>query len=254
MEQSIGKKGNRIHWIDNARGVSLVSMILYHLMFDLVYIFGVNVGWYRSWQGYYWQQSICITFIFISGISCAFGRNNVRRGAITFAFGMLMTLGTWVAMPSQLIKFGILHFLGLARIIFGLLQKPLSKVKAEVGFVVFLLLFLVTKTVPEGYIGIGDAELFKLPEVLYGSKLLFPLGLPHATFWSGDYFPMIPWTFLFFAGYYFFGILTKYKKQGAGFKEWPVFNFLGRHSLFVYVLHQPIIYGVMLLLNYFSLL
>ena len=254
MEQSISKKDNRIHWIDNARGVSLVSMILYHFMFDLVYIFGVNIGWYRNWQGYYWQQSICITFILLSGISCAFGRNNVKRGAITFAFGMLMTLGTWVAMPSQLIKFGILHFLGLVRIVFGLLENPLKKIKPEIGFAVFLLLFLVTKTVPEGFIGIGDRRLLELPDILYSSKLLFPLGFPHASFWSGDYFPMIPWSFLFLAGFYFWGVLAKLGKKGEGFKQWPLFNFLGRHSLFVYVIHQPICYGILLLLDYFKML
>ncbi len=253
MEQSIAKK-NRINWIDNARGVSLVSMILYHFMFDLVYIFGVNIGWYRGWQGYYWQQSICITFILLSGISCAFGRNNVKRGVITFAFGMLMTLGTWVALPSQLIKFGILHFLGLARIVFGLLEKPLKKLNPWIGFVVFMVLFLVTKTVPEGYLGIGDIRLMELPDVLYSSKLLFPLGFPHVSFWSGDYFPMIPWTFLFLSGFYFWGILVKLGKKGEHFKAWPIFNLLGRHSLFIYVIHQPICYGLLLLLDFLSVL
>lgn len=254
MNQSISSKADRIQWIDNARGVSLVSMVLYHFMFDLVYIFGVNVSWYGDWQGYYWQQSICITFILLSGISCAFGRNNVRRGAITFAFGMLMTIGTWVAMPDQLIKFGILHFLGLVRIVFGLLEKPLKKIKPEIGFVAFMLLFLLTKTVPEGFVGIGDIKLFRLPEVLYGSKLLFPLGLPHPGFWSGDYFPMIPWTFLFLSGFYFWGILVRLDKRGEKFKRWPIFNVLGKHSLFVYVIHQPVCYGILILLDYFSLL
>lgn len=242
----------RVHWIDNVRGIALVNMVFYHFIFDLVYIFGAQIGWYKGWQGYYWQQAICITFIFLSGISCSFGRNNVKRGVIVFLFGMLMTIGTWVAMPSQLIKFGILHFLGLARILFGVFERPLKKIKPEIGLLLFMLLFLITKAVPEGYFGIGDIRLFKIPDLFYRAKFLFPLGLPHDTFRSGDYFPLIPWVFLFLSGYYFWGILTKYEKQGKKARQWPVFNTLGRRSLFIYVLHQPVCYGILLLCDYFS--
>ncbi len=253
MEAVLKEKG-RIHWIDNVRAFAFINMILYHLMFDLVYIFGVNVKWYKGDVGYFWQQAICITLIFISGISSNFSRNNTKRGLIIFGCGMLMTIGTWIFMPSQFIVFGILHFLGIARIIFGLLEKPMKKINKVVGFVVFFTSFALTKMLPYGYIGIWDKEIWELPDVLYQTKYLFALGLPHRTFTSGDYFPVIPWIFLYLAGYFFFGILKSKGLEGRRFKPVKVLSFIGKHTLLIYVLHQPVIYGVLMLFSMIGIL
>ncbi len=248
MKTTVKEKG-RIHWIDNVRAFAFVNMILYHLMFDLVYIFGVDVKWYRDTPGYIWQQAICITLIFISGISSNFSHNNTKRGLIIFGCGILMTIGTWIVMPSQLIVFGILHFLGIARIIFGLLEKPMKKINKVAGFIVFFALFALAKTMPGGYLGIWDTKLWELPRMLYETKFLFALGLPHRTFTSGDYFPIIPWVFLYLSGYFFFGILKSKGLEGRRFKSVKVLSFIGKHTLLIYVLHQPVIYGVLMLLS-----
>ena len=190
-----------------------------------------------------------MTLIFVSGMSCNFSKNNLKRGLIIFGCGMLMTIGTWIFMPSQFIVFGILHFLGIARIIFGLLEKPAGKLNKIAGFMLFLVLFALTKKMPSGCFGIWDKPLWELPDALYQSKLLFWAGFPHASFSSGDYFPVIPWIFLYLAGYYFFGILKERGLEGRKLKPVKALSFVGKHTLFIYVLHQPVIYGVLTVLS-----
>ncbi len=74
-------------------------------------------------------------------------------------------------------------------------------------------------------------------------------GLPSASFFSGDYFPLIPWFFLFLAGYWG-GPLLLQSKLFANIQHWqlPALNWIGRHTLALYMLHQPVIYGFLLLL------
>lgn len=249
MDKNSSGEGMRIHWIDNLRGFAFINMVAYHLMFDLVWIFGFDIGWYKGSTGYAWQQAICITLIFISGISCAFGSHNIRRGVTILFCGMLMTAGTWLFMPDELIVFGVLHFLGCARIIFGLLKKLLIRINETAGFIIFILLFAVTKTVPDGALGLWDKALFRLPRALYGTKLLFSAGLPHPSFSSADYFPLIPWIFLYFSGYFFWRILKKTGLEGRRLPSVAPLAWVGRNSLLIYVLHQPVIYGILLLLN-----
>ena len=59
-------------------------------------------------------------FVFVSGMVCNISRSNLRRGLKTFALGMALTLGTLLAMPDQLIAFGILHFMGAAMLLFAI--------------------------------------------------------------------------------------------------------------------------------------
>ena len=73
--------------LDELRGLDLISMMLYHGMWDLVYLFGVRAPWYGSWQGELWQQSICWVFILLSGFCLPLGRHPVKRGAMVFWCG-----------------------------------------------------------------------------------------------------------------------------------------------------------------------
>ena len=64
--------------LDTLRGVTLVSMMAYHACWDLVYIFGMDWDWYGSFGAYLWQQSICWTFILLSGYCVQLGRHRLR--------------------------------------------------------------------------------------------------------------------------------------------------------------------------------
>ena len=101
-----------------------------------------------------------------------------------------------------------------------------------------------------GYLGIGELQLFELPRRLYSVPFLFPLGLPGPGFYSADYFPLIPWIFLFWAGLFLWRFLRPYAEETV--RGWPACRplvWLGRHSLWVYLLHQPVLLGFIFLLS-----
>lgn len=112
--------------LDELRGLDLISMMLYHGMWDLVYLFGVSAPWYGSWQGELWQQSICWVFILLSGFCLPLGHHPVKRGAMVFGCGALVTAVTLIFMPADVVWFGVLTLLGSAMIITGLLEKWLE--------------------------------------------------------------------------------------------------------------------------------
>ena len=130
--------------LDELRGLDLISMMLYHGMWDLVYLFGVRAPWYGSWQGELWQQSICWVFILLSGFCLPLGRHPVKRGAMVFWCGALVTAVTLIFMPADAVWFGVLTLLGSAMIITGLLEKWLQKVPPVVGLAGSFFLFYFT--------------------------------------------------------------------------------------------------------------
>ena len=73
--------------LDAIRGWALVSMIAYHASWDLVYLFGLDWPWYHSFGAHVWQQSICWTFLLLSGFCWSLGRRQLRRGLTVFLCG-----------------------------------------------------------------------------------------------------------------------------------------------------------------------
>ena len=242
--------GGRVRVLDVLRGLSVVSMVLYHGMYDLVYLFGVQAPWYAEWQGYLWQQSICWVFILVSGASLHYGRAPLKRGLTVLGCGLLVSAGTMLFMPEQRIMFGVLHFLGTAMLLGALLRPLLQKIPSAAGALLFFIVFLFGKGVPQGFAGLADVPLIALPKVLYTVPWLFPLGFPSAGFWSSDYFPLVPWLFLFLAGYCAWGMVknrVRKPETAAERKRGTLIEWIGRHSLVIYVLHQPLLYGLFLL-------
>lgn len=80
-------------------------------------------------------------FVAISGASSTFSHNNVRRGIKLLLCALVVSLATYVAMPSEFIRFGILHFLGCAALLYALLRPLLEKVPLHP--LAFLLLFFL---------------------------------------------------------------------------------------------------------------
>ena len=226
---------SRLWFLDLLRGINLISMIAYHGAYDLVYLYGVNLPGYRGLPGYLWQQSICWLFIFLSGFSFCLGRfhggRRVKRGLLLTACGLLITAVTALVMPQSLIIMGVLSFFGLA---------------------VLLILFFLTRDVPSGYLGFEGLRLCALPDFLYRGVFMIILGFPWPGFFSTDYFSLLPWIFLFWSGFFTFRC-TPY---GRGLRQWPAFfrhrlcpflEFIGRHTLPIYMIHQPALMAVFLL-------
>ena len=120
--------GKRLHTIDSIRGITLISMILYHLCWDLVYIAGIRLDFYMSYKGFLWQQSICWSFILISGFCVAISNHPIKRGLIVSLCGLVITAATYIVVPEDIVIFGVLTFHGSAMIISGLLLPVLEKI------------------------------------------------------------------------------------------------------------------------------
>lgn len=240
------ERSKRYGLLDTIRGITLLSMILYHGAWDMVYLYGRRWGWYTGTGAYLWQQSICWTFIFLSGFCWFLGRKPLRRGLFVFGGGLLVTAATLAAMPENRVVFGVLTLIGSCMLLMVPLQRVFSPAEPRVGFGVSLLLFAVTRNVNRGWLGFEGLRLLRLPRELYANLFTAYLGFPPEGFFSTDYFSLFPWLFLFLAGGFAYGMARGKGMFDRGFLRCEIkpFAFLGRHSLLIYLLHQPILYIV----------
>lgn len=137
--------------LDSLRGLTLFSMIAYHLCWDLVYLRGLPWAWYNGFWAYIWQQSICCTFILLSGYCCQASRHPIRRGAISFFGGAAVSLATTLVTPEEPIRFGVLTFLGTAALLTVPLRPLLARIPPRLGLVLSFSLFLLARDVNHGY-------------------------------------------------------------------------------------------------------
>ena len=245
-------KSTRLHLLDALRGLTLISMILYHAMWNLVHLYGIDGAWYTGPGGYVWQQSICWTFIILAGFCWQLSRNHWKRGLMIFGGGILVSVVTHLFMPASRITFGILTFTGSAVLLMIPLEKLLTQVPPLPGLVGSAALFALLRNIPGGTLGFEGLVLAELPRQWYKNYFTAYFGFRPPLFYSSDYFPLIPWLFLFVGGYFLFRLFHDRGWNDKLFAQgnFPVLNFLGRNSLLVYLLHQPIIYGLMeLVLN-----
>lgn len=238
--------------LDSLRGFALVNMIAYHAMWDIVNMFGVDIRWFNGESAHIWQQLICHTFILLSGFCLHFGKRKLKNALIVLGASVVITVVTAVFMKSSIILFGVLSLLGSSMLVMSFLDKPFKKVNPFVGFLISLIMLVATKNISDGFVGIGERVIFEIPEELYCNYLTAYLGLPFAGFYSSDYFPIIPWLFLFVCGYFLNPIFTRLKLMRflSSFRCKPL-EFLGRHSLIIYMIHQPVVYGVLFLAFHF---
>lgn len=244
------KNDNRIFMLDELRGFAILCMLVHHTFLDVGDVLGLQWG-YDVFDALCTVQPIFwAIFIVISGMCSRLSRNTVKRGIAVLCAGLVITLVTAVIMPlfgfiGAEIYFGILHCLGVCMIVTGLLMPVINKINPKIGAAMSLCLFFFTYGINTRTFLFG---LIKLPESWYRYDFLAPLGVYSDSFVSADYFSLIPWIFMFFFG----AFLGKYAKDGAlprtMYKQRSRFLCLvGRNSLWIYLLHQPVIYGVMLL-------
>lgn len=248
----ISVKKERYHILDTVRGTALINMILFHALWDIVYIYEHNIEWYRGVFGGIWQKMICITFIVLSGFCFDLGKKKIKRGVTVFLGGLAVTVVTLVFMPQDRVLFGILTMLGSSMLIMCLLEKAFCRISPLAGAIISFAIFILTGNIDMGYIGIGHYEFIRLPEAMYANLLTAFFGFPPRDFYSTDYFSIIPWFFLFCCGYFVYRIAEKHNilKYLSGGKC-AVLEWFGRHSLLIYLLHQP---AVMLFLQMFHII
>ncbi|MCL2108821.1 MAG: DUF1624 domain-containing protein [Oscillospiraceae bacterium] len=236
----------RVGLLDEIRGFAIICMVIYHVMFDLNSIYGVNVPiFFESWFDVV-RNIFAGTFIFISGSVCNFSRNNIKRGAQCFFLGMLITFIVAFAQPEYPIYFGILHLLGISMMIYGLTEPFFKAFPPFFGILVFGVLFFALYNIPRGYIGYDGVYAIDMPRKLYDVGVLFPLGFVKSGAKFGDYFPLLPWFCMFAAGG-FFGVYAKENCLPRFFYNTrvPFLAAAGRYTIWIYLLHQPIAMAIL---------
>jgi len=231
MEQ--GKR--RIELMDAVRGFDLYVMIVHHICYDLCAFCAFPWVWFTNpvWDVIHYLSAG--TFILLAGVSANFSRSNVRRGLKTLAIALGITVVTRVMeMP---ILFGVLHLLGACMVLYGLTQRFWEGLPAWVIPTLSAAGTLATAKLVNGY-----------PST---HAHLWMFGLVTPDFWSSDYFPLLPWVFVFLFGAW----AGKYIRAGRMPRRFyeakaPRLAAVGRHSLLIYVLHQPVIYGLTMLAKY----
>lgn len=240
---------NRIWELDALRGICILGMMVVHFVFDLNEFAGLGLtmpGWFDFCQRYGH-----ILFILISGICATLASRSFRRGVIVFCVGLLVT-GVTLFMVCVLkfnrslsIFFGILHLLGICMMLFPLFKKLPVWALAVLG-VGFVALGVWLAALEPVAVSFPSAQ----------GLLLGAIGIRPAGFYSGDYFPIFP-----NLGWFLLGAVlgrTAYcrresllPKVNADFFLLRFFRFCGRHSLWIYLLHQPVLAGLTMLLAAF---
>lgn len=226
---------SRIWELDALRGVCILCVIVVHFLFDLSFFGGLDLtlpAWYVFIQEY--GGAI---FVVLSGVCVTLGSKSVRRGLIVFACGMLITAVTYgmyrlgMSGADVVVKFGVLHLLGVCMLVYPAFKKLPPAMLTVLGLVIAI----------TGYAIRG---------VVVPQRWLFPLGLTYEGFTSSDYFPLFPQL-----GYFLIGAAigkTAYREKRTllpgSFQKTGIARFFcwcGRQSLFIYLLHQPIVYGLL---------
>ncbi len=238
----------RIWEIDFLRGVAIILVIGYHLLYDLRDYLGIPrfLGWSTDLSTVAWtiaQHFFAGLFVLLSGVSSTLTRSNIRRGLRLLAVALALTLGTyliavWLHLfdPADTILFGILHCLAVSMLLYGAVFEKLSAAASALcGAAVIALTALL--------------PILKKALVIR-SDWLIPFGLPRPSFSSLDYFPLIPWLGVFLIGAALGRTVYAAKKSLLPWRLPPTFvNLAGRYSLWIYLVHQPVIMGVLYLLG-----
>ena len=218
-------KQARIWELDALRGLCILGMVAVHLVFDLQIPTGKAFAFVQNWGG--------VQFFLLSGLCATLGSRPVRRGAMGLGAGLLCTAVTLAGralgmLPDYMvIRFGVLHCLGACMLLWPVFRK----------LPVWLLAALGT--------GFGVLGIYLTQCVMVEFPGFAWLGLLYPSYSSADYFPLLPYLGFFLLGAVLGRLL--YAKKKSLLPQWEtiwVFRALrwcGRHSLILYLLHQPLL-------------
>ena len=225
----------RILEIDALRTVAIVMMVIYHLAFDLQSFVGINIDvLHGGWMLF--ARATAITFLIVSGITTEITwiklndknkyKKKIQNQALRiFYAALLVSIATFLFDRDTYVRFGILHCIAISIFLSSFLPRHSYK-KVIIGISIIILGYSVTL--------FGNIE----------TELLLPFGIYSSQFSSLDYFPLFPWMGVLLIGQVIGGISLKYMHSYANnsfrwYAFWP-----GRHALFIYLIHQPLLIGI----------
>ena len=230
--------------LDILRGIAVIGMVFHHALVSYEIVFWDTIDFLYTDAFTAIQLVFVAVFLLVSGICTRYSRNVLKRGLIVCAAAVVVSLATCVVLPAfgmdgLQIYFGVLHMFGLSMVIYALTQKLLDKIPTAVGITLFTVLYI-------GYYAVYATS----PAGDTPWLLIFGV-LPRTMTAYGDYYPLLPYMFLFIAGGYL-GRLVFDKKFPERFytARCKPLELCGRYSLYVYVLHQPVIFGILMLISY----
>jgi uncharacterized membrane protein len=234
--------------IDALRGITILMMIVYHVLFDLTY-FGFTSTDMNALPILVFLYPFGTLFLLLVGISLTLSYNRVKqildknrlrikylkRGSSIFGLGLIITLVTWVYPHNGFIIFGVLHCIGLSILLgYFFIRSRLSALLIGVICIIIGVFLRVNVTVD-------------FPWLLW-------LGFVPSSFYTLDYFPLLPWFGVVLIGIFLGNSLYQNNTRVFSIKDYSKFIgsrllcFLGRHSLIIYLLHQLVIVGFLYLL------
>ena len=224
----------RVSRVDALRGAAILAMIAYHFCFDLRYYGVLNADFEH---GPFWltaRSLILSSFLLLAGVSLVLAvRANSspakfwRHVGVIALCAIAVSAGSYALFPKTFIWFGVLHAIAVSLV----LARPLVRRPA--------LAFALGAAVVVAGVGFAHPGFNRLPLAWIGFVTVKPATV--------DYVPLFPWT-----GVLLLGIAlghTLYRNNWSaviGGERWPGWiAFLGRHSLAVYMLHQPLLIGAL---------
>jgi len=230
--------------IDMARAGALMLMIIYHFTFDLNFIAHLGIDFNHDPRWLSFRTLIVSLFLLLVGIGQSLAhhrglvwRRYLKRLALLVGCAGLVTLSSKVMFPNTFIFFGILHFIALASVL-GLVALRFYRLNLLAGVLLIVL-------------GIGVSHPW------FDQPALQWVGLMTHKPFTEDYVPVLPWFGVVLIGQYLGKALYRVP-GGTRISGWsshrPLARLLalgGRHSLLIYMVHQPILLSLLYL--YFGL-
>ncbi len=238
-------KPARLWEVDTLRGCAIVAMVIYHFTWDLSYFGLIPTNLMSTpWQSF--ARGIATTFIFVMGVSLTLSYSRARqrvgraalfrkylgRGGQIFGLGLLITLATYLFLGRGFVIFGILHLLGLSIILAYPFLGRSRWLSLGTGL---------------GAIGLG----IYLSSLVVAHPWLLWLGVRQASRYMVDYYPLLPWFGIALLGVFAGKSLYPRHRRTFSLPDLsglaPVrgLRLLGRHSLAIYLLHQPLLIALL---------
>ena len=242
------QSAGRLWEVDLVRGVGVVLMIFYHFVFDL-HFFGVYTTKMDTGPWQIFARGIGTTFIVVMGVSLTLKYNRLQpelaqrqlfikyvlRGGQLLGWAMIITIATYFVVGRGFVIFGILHLMGLSTILaYPFLRSRRASLVAGIAVVAVGVLLNRTVTLD--------------PWLLW-------LGVRQFRRFMVDWYPILPWF-----GVALLGVFAGQTLWPRGVRRFPLpdlshtvpvrgLTYLGRHSLLIYLIHQPILIAILILVG-----